>query len=75
MRHKVMLYKLRSLQGYSDGYATKAIIEGLKDEIFEATKSYMARLGPKAAVAYGSALVDPTQLGIKEKDGCSRTDT
>ena len=55
------------LAGYADGSSTKAIIEGLKDEIFEATKTYMARLGPKAAVAYGSALVDPTQLGIKEK--------
>ena len=57
----------KKLAGYSDGYATKSIIEGLKDEIFEATKSYMARLGPKAAVAYGSALTDPTQLGVKEK--------
>ena len=57
----------KKLAGYADGSSTKAIIEGLKDEIFEATKTYMARLGPKAAVAYGSALVDPTQLGIKEK--------
>ena len=57
----------KKLAGYSDGYATKIIVESLKDEIFEATKSYMARLGPKAAVAYGSVLVDPTQLGIKEK--------
>ena len=57
----------KKLAGYADGSSTKAIIEGLKDEIFEATKTYMARLGPKAAVAYGSVLVDPTQLGIKEK--------
>ena len=27
----------------------------------------MSRVGPKAAVAYASALDDPTQLGIKEK--------
>jgi hypothetical protein len=26
----------------------------------------MSRIGPKAAVAYGKALDDPTQLGIKE---------
>ena len=57
----------KKLAGYSDGYATKTIVETLKDEIFDATKTYMARLGPKDAVAYGSALVDPTQLGIKEK--------
>ena len=57
----------KKLAGYSDGTATRVVIEGLKDEIFEATKTYMSRLGPKAAVAYGSALMDPTQLGIKEK--------
>ena len=57
----------KKLAGYSDSTATRVVIEGLKDEIFEATKTYMSRLGPKAAVAYGSALMDPTQLGIKEK--------
>jgi len=57
----------KKLAGYSDGTATRVVVEGLKDEIFEATKTYMSRLGPKAAVAYGSALMDPTQLGIKEK--------
>ena len=57
----------KKLAGYSDGTATRIIVEALKDEIFEATKTYMSRLGPKAAVAYGSALTDPTQLGVKEK--------
>ena len=57
----------KKLAGYSDGTATRVVVEGLKDEIFEATKTYMSRLGPKAAVAYGNALTDPTQLGIKEK--------
>jgi len=57
----------KKLAGYSDGTATRVVVEGLKDEIFEATKTYMSRLGPKAAVAYGSALMDPTQLGVKEK--------
>ena len=41
--------------------------DSLKDEIFDATKEYMSRVGPRAAVAYASALDDPTQLGIKEK--------
>mgnify|MGYP003627944167 CR=1 FL=1 len=57
----------KKMAGYSNSTATRYIIEALKDEIFEATKSYMARLGPQAAVAYGSALGDPTQLGVKEK--------
>ena len=57
----------KKLAGYSDNTPTTPIVNALKDEIFEATKTYMSRLGPKAAVAYGSALTDPTQLGIKEK--------
>lgn len=57
----------KRLAGYSDNSPTTTIVEALKDEIFEATKSYMSRIGPKAAIAYASALDDPTQLGIKEK--------
>ena len=57
----------KRIAGYSDGTPTRSVTESLKDEIFEATKSYMARLGPKAAIAYGSALDDPTQLGVKER--------
>jgi len=57
----------KRLAGYSDNSPTTTIVEALKDEIFEATKSYMSRIGPKAAIAYASALDDPTQLGVKEK--------
>ena len=56
----------KKLAGYSDNTPSASIVEGLKDEIFDATKTYMSRIGPKAAVAYGRALDDPTQLGIKE---------
>ncbi len=57
----------KKLAGYSEGTSTSDIVSALKDEIFEATKEYMSRVGPRAAVAYASALEDPTQLGIKEK--------
>lgn len=57
----------KKLAGYSDNTPTRLIVDALKDEIFEATKTYMSRIGPKAAVAFGSALMDPTQLGVKEK--------
>ena len=57
----------KKLAGYSEGTSTTTIVASLKDEIFDATKSYMSRVGPRAAVAYASALEDPTQLGIKEK--------
>ena len=32
----------------------------------------MARVAPKAAVAMGSALVDPTELGIRDKMTAAR---
>ena len=57
----------KKLAGYNPESSTTSIVESLKDEIFDATKSYMSRVGPKAAVAYASALDDPTQLGVKER--------
>jgi len=57
----------KKLAGYSENTPTRLIVDALKDEIFDATKTYMSRIGPKAAVAFGSALMDPTQLGVKEK--------
>ena len=57
----------KKMAGYADTTATSDVIKGLKDEIAEATKEYMARVAPKAAVAMGSALVDPTELGIRDK--------
>ena len=57
----------KKLAGYSDGTATSDIIKALKDEIDDATKQYMARIAPKAAVAMGNALNDTTELGIRDK--------
>jgi len=57
----------KKLAGYSENTPTRLIVDALKDEIFDATKTYMSRIGPKAAVAFGNALMDPTQLGVKEK--------
>ena len=59
--------KAKKLAGYSDNTPTRLIVDSLKDEIFEGTKTYMSRIGPKAAVAFGQALMDPTELGVKEK--------
>tara|TARA_R100001443_G_scaffold116918_2_gene139082 strand:- start:561 stop:923 length:363 start_codon:yes stop_codon:yes gene_type:complete len=57
----------KKLAGYSNASSTAEIIKGLKEEILEATQMYMARNAPKAAVAMTGALLDPTELGIKEK--------
>ena len=57
----------KKLAGYADTTATSHVIKGLKDEIADATKEYMARVAPRAAVAMGNALLDPTELGIRDK--------
>ena len=57
----------KKLAGYSDGTATSAIVNALKDEIAEATRSYLARIAPRAATAMSGALIDPTELGLRDK--------
>ena len=43
------------------------MLKALKDEIGEKTRTYFARVAPKAAMSMVGALYDPTELGIKEK--------
>ena len=57
----------KKLAGYDPTSGTSAIVETLKDEIGEKTRSYFARMAPKAAMSMVGALYDPTELGIKEK--------
>jgi len=57
----------KKLAGYSDQNSTTEIVNALKEEIIEKTNLYLARNAPLAAVAMTGALIDPTELGIKEK--------
>ena len=57
----------KRLAGYSEGTSTNDVVKSLREEIEDATKQYMARIAPRAAVAMGNALVDPTELGIRDK--------
>jgi hypothetical protein len=57
----------KKIAGYSENTPTRLIVESLKDEIAEATRTYFSRTAPKAAMAMVSALSDPTELGIKDK--------
>jgi len=57
----------KKLAGYSESTATSDVLKSLKEEISVATTEYMARVAPRAAVSMGNALLDPTELGIKEK--------
>jgi hypothetical protein len=57
----------KKLAGYSDNTPTRLIVDALKEEITEATRTYFARIAPKAAMAMTQALYDPTELGIRDK--------
>ena len=57
----------KKLAGYSDTTSTTHIVNSLKEEILEATQMYMSRNAPRAAVAMVGALMDPTELGIRDK--------
>lgn len=57
----------KKLAGYSESTATTVIVDALRDEIADRTRSFFARTAPKAAVSMANAMVDPTELGIKEK--------
>jgi phage terminase small subunit len=57
----------KRIAGYSENSSTAAIVNALKDEIAEATRTFMSRIAPKAAYALNSGMDDPTQLGIRDK--------
>jgi len=61
------LVEAKRLAGYSDNQHTAQITSALKDEILERTNMYLAQNAPRAAMAMTGALIDPTELGIKEK--------
>ena len=55
------------LAGYSPQSNSNEIIQSLKEEILEATQTFMAGNAPKAAFAMLAGIDDPTQLGIRDK--------
>lgn len=59
--------KAKRMAGYSDNYATSVLIKSLEEEILLATRGYLARLGPLAAVSIGGVLVNPRELGVGNK--------
>ena len=55
------------IAGYSPNTNNQEIIKALKEEILEATQLYMASNAPLAAMAMVGGVVDPTELGIRDK--------
>ena len=57
----------KKLAGYSDTTSTSSVVNSLKEEIIDATQTFLSRNAPKAAMAMVGALYDPTELGIRDK--------
>tara|TARA_R100001509_G_scaffold114215_1_gene69364 strand:- start:436 stop:804 length:369 start_codon:yes stop_codon:yes gene_type:complete len=57
----------KKLAGYSDNNSTSEIVKSLKEEILEITQLFMARNAPRAAMSLVDGMIEPTQLGLKEK--------
>ena len=57
----------KKLAGYSDATSSAEVVKSPKEEILDATQTYMARNAPKAAMSMVGALYDPTELGIRDK--------
>ena len=59
--------RAKELAGYSPNNSTTEIIKAIKEEVVEATQLYMARNAPRAAMSIVSGMVQPTELGMKDK--------
>lgn len=59
--------RAKVLAGYSENVSTTEIIKGIKEEIMERTQLYMARNAPRAALSLVSGMIDPTELGLRDK--------
>ena len=57
----------KKLAGYSEASSTTEVVNSLKEEILDATQSFMARNAPKAAMSIVGGLYEPTELGIRDK--------
>jgi hypothetical protein len=59
--------RAKELAGYSDSVRVPEVIKGIKEEILEATQMYMAHNAPRAAMSLVSGMIDPTELGLRDK--------
>ena len=57
----------KKLAGYGDNSSTTAIVEALKDEIAEKTRTYFARTAPKAALLLWGLCKIPLSWVSKKK--------
>lgn len=59
--------RAKELAGYSDNTPTSEVVSSLKEEIMDRTQLYMARNAPLAAMSIVDGMIDPTELGLRDK--------
>ena len=59
--------RAKELAGYTSTSSVNEIIKGIKEEVMERTQLYMARNAPRAAMSLVSGMIDPTELGLRDK--------
>ena len=59
--------RAKELAGYTTTASVNEIIKGIKEEVMERTQLYMARNAPRAAMSLVSGMIDPTELGLRDK--------
>ena len=59
--------RAKELAGYSPNNSTSEIVKALKEELLEVKQLYMARNAPRAAMSLVDGMVEPTELGMKDK--------
>lgn len=59
--------RAKELAGYAESVRVPEVIKGIKEEILERTQMYMAHNAPRAAMSLVSGMIDPTELGLKDK--------
>lgn len=64
--------KAKHAAGYSSNVPTSQILKSVEEEVLEATRAFLSRNGPRAAISLVKTLVDPTSLGIKERNNAAK---
>ena len=59
--------RAKRLAGYSDNVSSTSITSVLQDEIADLTKKFISATGSKAAYSMMQVMINPTDLGNKEK--------
>lgn len=57
----------KRLAGYAESYPVSRVVKTLEEEIIAATKLFLSRNGPKAAIKIAQILDDPSEPGTKER--------